>query len=227
MQVSKEEANLLVELHEKNGGFDALDNVPHRIKILLDVSPVSPRDDENFSTMVCAHRRYDFGDDDAINTLISDLQDSKAYCEAWDDTLYSKHLPELEELAVKAGFLLLPIYMYDHSAQSVKTTPFGCSWDSGKIGFIYVTPSQARSWFGWKKITKSRRDEVFKYLDSDIQDYDKYLNVSQYYYAVENIFGDSLDSCCGFYGDDPKENGMDEHLPEGWEKLEVVTVTQH
>ena len=48
--------------------------------------------------------------------------------------------PELKDIQEKVStkIIILPLYLYDHSGISMKTTPFSCQWDSGQVGWIYV-----------------------------------------------------------------------------------------
>ena len=69
----------------------------------------------------------------------------------------------------------LPIYMYSHSGQTIKTTPFNCPWDSGQIGFIYCTREKVREQMGWKRISQKRVDEVKEILKREIEVIDDWL----------------------------------------------------
>ena len=121
--------------------LEDLDAVPYRIEITTDEFPESPRSWDNLGTMVCWHSRYNLGDDDGVSTLISDIRSSGRYRESWE---YGEDGEELEyaspsrlmELAHQCGFEMLPVYLYDHSGITLKTSPFSCPWDSGMVGFI-------------------------------------------------------------------------------------------
>lgn len=39
-----------------------------------------------------------------------------------------------------AGLIVLPLHLYDHSGITMSTGGFSCPWDSGQVGYIYVTP---------------------------------------------------------------------------------------
>jgi hypothetical protein len=144
----------------------------------------SPRDWDNFGTMVCFHNRYDLGDKTNFST---DMFDSWA---------------ELERLLIEEenAHTVLPIYMYDHSGITISSSPFGCRWDSGQVGFIYVTRDKVID----EKITDA---SVIDFLRCEIETYDKYLRGEVYQYRVNRIdtcnlnheHAEVVDSCGGFY----------------------------
>lgn len=70
---------------------ETLEHKGFTIEIHADDSPESPREWDNFGTMVCNHRRYNLGD------IKGDMED----------------VPE--------GAITLPLYLYDHSGLSMST----------------------------------------------------------------------------------------------------------
>ena len=143
----------------------------HEIKIYQDTDAESPREFDNIGTMMCAHRNYNLGDAQA------------------DGDAIREKAAEVE----KAGGIVLPLYLYDHSGITMNTTGFSCPWDSGQVGIIYVMPEKGREEFGrqWKK-------KATKYLKGEVETYDQYLTGDVYGYVVEGP--DSNDSCWGFFG---------------------------
>ena len=162
----------------------------YKIKIYQDNNPMNPRQEwENFGNMICFHRRYKkLGDEDNYYNS-SDYSD-------WDD---------MEKAIIKQekAVIILPLYLYDHSGITMSTTPFTCSWDSGQIGFIYVTKADILKEFKCKKITKQLKDRMTEILQSEVKIYDKYLTGEVYGYVIEDVRGKVVDSCWGFF-EDPK-----------------------
>ena len=95
---------------------------------------------------------------------------------------------------------ILPLYLYDHSGITMSVKPFSCHWDSGQIGYIYATKDQVRKEYSRKRITKKLRDQVEKALRQEVQAYDDFLTGNVWGYVVEDIDGEHIDSCWGFYG---------------------------
>lgn len=167
------------------------------IKIQRDTDAESPREWDNVGTMIAFHKRYDLGD-----------KDHGYRCEdynGWD---------EMEAAIVKdnPGCVILPLYLYDHSGITMKTTPFSCRWDSGQVGFIFASAKKIRECFMVKRITAKVRQKALASLVSEVEVYDQYLRGEVYGFTIEGGEHDG-DSCWGFFGDDPFTNGMSEHIP--------------
>ena len=156
----------------------------YEIEILQDDDPTNPREDDNLGTMICFHKRYSLGDKHSYQT---------------ED--YSSWAEMLKAIEKKEGKLIaLPLYLYDHSGITMKTSPFSCPWDSGQVGFIFITLEKARSEFSKKAISPSMRKKLEGYLESEVKTYDHYLTGDVWGYNVSKN-GDETDSCWGFYGD--------------------------
>lgn len=158
-------------------------------KIFYDVDPSNPREWGSLSTMACFHRNYRLGDE-------HDFSDPDA----------------LRDFVDRKDVIALPLYLYDHSGITMSTSPFSCRWDSGQVGFIYITAEQARNHFGWKRITKSRYDQLIEFLEGDVDVYDKYLTGDVYGYVIEDLDGEEIDACWGFYGTDDIESEVNRLL---------------
>ena len=52
-------------------------------------------------------------------------------------------------------YVILPLYLYDHSGITISTGPFSCPWDSGQVGWIYAPKDTFR------KVTGHSEDELF------------------------------------------------------------------
>jgi len=187
------------------------------VVIVPDEDAESPREWDTLGTMVCWHNRYNLGDwKDGKATLLTDLGEADP---AWDreDTSPSA----LYEKSKACEFLVLPLYLYDHSGITMNTGGFSCQWDSGQVGFIYVTP---------ERIEKEYRDHWGKdapydeleanaklSLQGEVDVYDKFLTGAVYCYEISDHRGNNLESCCGFYGLDDVIDGateMIDHLKE-------------
>lgn len=155
----------------------------HVIKVYQDEDSCDPRlDNENFGRMVCLHRRYQLGD---------------------------KHYMDIEEameLEKSKDVISLPLYLYDHSGITMSTSPFSCPWDSGKVGFIYVTKEKVRKEYEVKLVTKKTREKVISILESEVEEYNDYITGNVYGYVIWSVDDDGneleeKDSCWGFFGD--------------------------
>jgi hypothetical protein len=147
------------------------------IQIFPDDDPENPRNWDNLGHMVCWHKRYDLGDKHDWNSPQDFLGWSKEQ---------------------KGRLFLLPLYLYDHSGITMSTSPFSCSWDSGQVGYIYVTRDKVLREFKTKCVMKALRERVKKVLESEVVVYDRYLIGGFVGYIVLDMGGEHVDSCWGF-----------------------------
>ena len=159
------------------------------VKIMQDEGPVNPRGDDNMGVMVCFHKRYKLGDQKHGYRMedYNGWEELKAAIEAGSGPLAA----------------ILPMYMYDHSGLRVRTTPFECRWDSGQIGYIYVTEAKMLA----EGLDTSKAEE---YLTAEVETYDQYLSGEVYGYSIQTVQGEELDSCWGCYGMDGVESGIED-----------------
>ena len=178
------------------------------IKIYPDECSHDPRGDDNMGTMVCWHRRYRLGD------KMPKESPSEYFSGICGADLHPEHEwrtdgePKLEKCC-----LVLPLYLYDHSGLTMNTTGFSCPWDSGQVGYIYVTFEDIRKEYGVKRVTDKVKDQTGKMvraidmarrvLEAEVKIYDYYLKGEVYCYVVEDENGENLDSCGGYLGDKP------------------------
>jgi hypothetical protein len=109
--------------------------------------------------------------------------------------------------------IVMPLYLYDHSGQTISTKPFGCRWDSGQVGFIYVSRKKLLEEYGGKKVTKKMLETATKVLLAEVEVYDHYIRGDVYGFKEYDADGKEVDSCYGFYGeDDPNKNGMADYF---------------
>ena len=153
----------------------------------------NPQEECPLGTLVFFHRRYDLGNKDH-GYRTEDYN-------GWDE-LESKILKD------HPGCLCLPVYMIDHSGTALSFAPFGCPWDSGQVGFWYVTREEMlKDWApSGKRVTKKIREKAAKALDSQLKSLDAWMNGDLLGYVVRELDedGDPLEdeeeSCWGYYG---------------------------
>jgi len=154
--------------------------------------------------MVCFHKRYDLGD-----TQTDYRQEA---FESWDE-LKAEIIKKEKPLVIK------PLYMLDHSGITISTSDFNDRWDSGQIGWVYIT-NKTIDVCG----TTIKNDETFaqykkrlgEYLDAEVEVYDQYVRGDVYLFELTGENGEVIDSCGGFYGDDWKNNGLLDNAGDEW-----------
>jgi len=154
-----------------------------RIGIFIDNYPESPRDWDNLGTMVCFHGRYNLGDDHNYNQNNYD---------SWEEL--EKDIVNTENTAI-----ILPLYLYDHSGLSISTTPFSCRWDSGQVGFIFISKQKIREEYSVKRITKKLIEKVESYLINEVETYNQYLSGDVYKLEIIDDDDEVVDFSGTFY----------------------------
>ncbi len=76
--------------------------------------------------------------------------------------------------------VILPLYLYDHSGITMNTTGFSCPWDSGQVGWVFVSKKKVREEYGVKRITESLVEKVTEILKGEVKTYDMYLTGELY-----------------------------------------------
>jgi hypothetical protein len=174
------------------------DNI--RLEIIQDETPINPRSTEwtdcNIVKMICFSKRYNLGD----------KHDYKFHdYNNWDEM-------KADIIRNEKPLVIQPLYFYEHSGCSISTSPFGCRWDSGQIGFAIITKEMIRKTFNVKHVLKKKwYDKSVEMLNGEVETYDQYLTGDVYGFELYED-DEETDSCSGFYGDDFWKNGMSENI---------------
>ncbi len=166
----------------------------HIIKIYHDPDAESPREWSKLGTLISWNRRYRLGDGhqyDCPEAFLRELADVS------DQSNLS--MDQQRERAERKA-VILPVFLYDHSDLAMNTIGFHCPWDSGQVGYVYVTLEAVRKEFGAKRVTKAMRAKAEDILRGEIITYDAYLGGRVYGYVIERD-GEEIDACWGFVGD--------------------------
>lgn len=196
------------------------DNGSKRAEIFQDEDPESPRSWDNLGVMVCFHKRYNLGDE-------SGLSDSQF--ESWAEL--EAYLKE-----EKNAVAIFPLYLYDHSGLRIKIGSFAgllpqghAEFDSGQVGFIYVSREKLLQEYGAKKLSQALIKKAWAVLKGEVETYDQYLSGDVWGYKIfevkpkcktcGNESEEETDSCWGFYGLDYIESEVKSLI--GLDKKEV------
>jgi hypothetical protein len=159
--------------------------------ITVDKEPESPRQCDNFGKMVCFHGKYNLGDE-------NDYRGENF--NSWD---------ELRDEIVRneSPVVIFPLYLYDHSGISMRTHPFSDIWDSGQVGFIFVSEEKIREEFSIGNndiITDEIIENAKKILKGEVILYDNYLTGRVYRLVKEKFDKDrkqlDYEIKSGYYG---------------------------
>lgn len=177
----------------------------YKIEVIYDECPESPRRWDNLCHIICIRGDWDisdeglsFGRDEAIE--------------------------KIEELKGREDVVIKPVYMYDHSGQTISLRDFGDRWDSGICGFIYASKEEVFK--ECMNITEENwKERVYEIMEGEIEIYDQYIRGEVYGFRVYKEYTEQhknmrteetwytteleeIDSCWGFYGTEFDENGL-------------------
>lgn len=142
----------------------------------------NPREWDNIWTFYCFHRRYYIGD-------------KHEYCadhfSGWDEFL--KVI-----LADEDVILIEPLYIYEHSGTMLDWHPFPCGFDSGQVGFAFVTRDKLK-WFDRRRMSSKLKTKIYDALEIELLAYNQWANGEIYAYCIYDDLGEGLGSCHGYY----------------------------
>jgi hypothetical protein len=165
----------------------------YSIVIEQDDCAMNPREDfDNLGKLALFHGRYSVKNDTTLSP-----QDYKN----WGDF----------KAAIEKEYgtsVILSVYMYDHSGVAINTTGFSCPWDSGQLGFTFVSHASIREEYSLKRVSPKAKEKARKILIDELETYGSYLNGDVYSYTVKDENGEEFNSCCGFFGDDHEKSGL-------------------
>jgi hypothetical protein len=196
----------------------------------------SPREWDNLGTMVCWHSRYNLGDEqpkcdpeEFLKELAMEidprLEDTLEHWESGNGWAMLNNRINKEMITAEEGIayankmqekainrvldnnvLMLPLYLYDHSGITMNTTGFSCGWDSGQVGFIYVTKYQLKQEYGISKVMPIHWKKAEERLKAEVKVYDRYIRGDVYCYTIHDKNEDIVvDSLGGLYEDSTEE----------------------
>lgn len=147
-----------------------------KVRIYTDTDCESPRQNDNMVVLAHWHRRLVLGDDEISHCTEEELREN---------------VPDI--LAV------LPLYIYEHGGVTMRTGAYSCQFDSGQVGWGYVTKASAEA-MGCvgPEWTTERLEESIK---AEVSNFDDYLTGRCYGFQVLGMDGEEIDSCWGFIGD--------------------------
>jgi hypothetical protein len=196
----------------------------YNIKIVQDDdSSNSPMDWDLLGTHAYWHRRYSLGNIETkhdpkewiVRQLESDygaeIEKSQEYQKyskeeyngdyCMDDYLEDLNMDKLLDIFEKYN-LIIPVYAYEHSGITISAggKRMGWdSWDSGRLGFVFVSHKKILDEYGGKRITKKLLDRAEKCLLAEVEEYDDYLTGNVWGYVIEG--NGERESCWGYIGD--------------------------
>lgn len=142
-------------------------------------------DQENLGTFYHWHRRGFFG----------------------EDITYTNHSAFIADMESKNN-LVFPIYLYEHSGQTINMSGFSCGWDSGAVGVWVVS---AREFCEWNCIkpspkrgyvwTAKRKAKAREQIEATVKYIDMWLIGQVYGWKLSSDDEELYESCWGYIED--------------------------
>ena len=207
----------------------------YRIKIEYDDCSESPRIfNDNLGHMVFWHRRYNLGDkhnydaDNFFYELAEELGiETEFYNEKTEEWEYLDK--EKVKVLVEEKVIIYQVSMTDHSNISLYMGSPRDRWDSGILGFTYVTLEEVEKEYG--VVDAKTIKQAKEILEAELETYNMYVNGEIYWCLIEKINKceccgqenyDEVDSCGGFYGYNFRENGIWDMIKEAIDDKETL-----
>ena len=172
-----------------------------KIEIRVDADATNPIEEwDGNARYMLNHKRYRLQNDTNLNT--DDYN-------SWEE-LKKDLIKKYKVLAI------LPVYMYDHSGQTINTTGYGGMYgyfDSGQIGWVFVNKECLKEWGyksrkGYEKATERTLEDDMR---SNVELYDTYIRGDVYgFRAIDTLDDEVIDSCWGYYGDSGVEEAIEQ-----------------
>lgn len=191
---------------------------------------------DNVAALVCWHNSYSLGDShsyDMPEDLLEYLLEYVGYSSKEIDALFDFDLPHKKMINNILGALnskdiiIMPLYLYDHSGITISVSDFKDHFDSGCVGFAYITKEVYFRETGstdkehWKDLAR-------QIICDEVELYDLYIRGEVYGFSLSKIThcptcgheeAEVIDAYGGFYGSEIHENGMLDCLPEEFKEL--------
>jgi hypothetical protein len=179
----------------------------YTLKIYQDGYAENPRSEDNLSRLLFVGKHKHLGDEHNFNP------DGHCYSSREDfisrgATHITNYLKKEEGLDVA---YITPIHMYTHDGSTISTSysgQFADRFDSGTCGFAVLTKQDIRENWGIKRVTQDKLKNAIGILMGEVSTLDHFIQDEVYGYELLDGDGEEINSCGGFYGDNPKTNGI-------------------
>ena len=178
------------------------------LKIYYDSNAENPREFTEYDSVIAYKSQYTLGEEiipEPIDWLEEKLNVPKKY------EYSNARLAELETIFFDR-FIAKRIYLYEHSGLAVSTSPFSNKWDSGQVGYIYITKEKVRDNYNVKKVGKKVKELVLENLEVQVEELNHYVSGDVFGFKILDSEDSVVDSCWGFYGDNFLENGIYDNI---------------
>lgn len=180
------------------------------IEVSNDCEPINPREYGDYeSKFITWSRNYH-------------SPDKNPFCE-WKDMMkyfgakYTGHmrndLDSLMSAALKKGYVLLPVWKYEHGNIAYQAAPH---YPFLSDGFVATTPGYEGGWDGglsgviYTKRNRRNIEKVMDQLHQEVEEYTAYVNAECYRLSIYDKEGYMCDSISNLYGESTDKSLVEE-----------------
>lgn len=155
---------------------------------------------------------------DNLGTIL--IHPNKAHWVAGDDEIIDMDIPKGDSPYTHAqrlvkyqlgldpkDVIIYPITKHEHGNVSLSLGS-QTGWDSGIIGFVYVSRDKLRGWYPFKRLSKKRLDKLEAVFQEELDLLSAWINGESYAYCISKVTyhkgeeqRETLASCRGFLDD--------------------------
>lgn len=141
-----------------------------------DIDHLNPRLDDCFCVIVADHPKYDIGDTE------HGYREENGY-EWGPDSLQEIHA---DIVKTHPGCIIRPLFLMDHGLVGVSLKDYRDKWDSGQVGWVFVSRQMIRDNWGIKRVTKEYIERAEALMASEVEEYSRWLEGCVYTFKVTN-----------------------------------------
>lgn len=139
-----------------------------------------------------------------------DWRDYKGIRDKYTEPSDYDYIKGLKEIVRRSG-VVLPVYCYEHSGVTFNCSSFSDPWDSGQVGYAYMTTEQIAE-LGWPKGKKGRKAAAEEYIRRMVGVMAAYANGDIYGFSIFDKDGNWIESLGGFYSSHYEEDDWLEQM---------------
>lgn len=160
----------------------------------------NPEADEDERFEMCVHYEDYYGENTEV--LYGCATEQEVWNDIDTDTIVDEYFDHSNCKSILEDYVFIrPISMYEHSGCTVYYGSPCDRWDSGYIGYGYMTKKEVIKGWG-ESYAETWKEQAKSIMDGSMEVYDSYVRGDVYGFVIEDEDGDEVDSCWGFYGDE-------------------------
>lgn len=118
--------------------------------------------------------------------------------------------------------IALPLYLHVHGGRKLSLKPFSDPWDSGMLGYAYISRSELER-VGLQDATP---EQLRANLEAEVIAMNQWIEGEVFGYVLEGDEGEHIDSCFGLYDFDAAMAYLEPHLVDALPAKAIASLVQ-